>query len=136
MEWLVAAGAALVARVLIVRGRGRRARAARDGARELRVRVKGGYVPDRVVVRAGVPVRLIFHREETAPCSESVVFPDFGTSVMLPPHRDVAVDLPASEPGEHEFTCHMGMLRGRVIVIAADGESSPAPTRTNGRAPA
>ena len=67
-------------------------------------------------VRAGEPARLIFRREETAPCSECVVFPDYGISVMLPPFEDVAVDLPASEPGEHEFTCQMQMLRGRLIV--------------------
>ena len=27
--------------------------------------------------------------------------------------------LVAAEPGEHEFTCQMGMLRGRILVEAA-----------------
>ena len=80
------------------------------------VRVKGGFLPDRVVVPAGRPLRLVFRREETASCSESVVFPDFGTSVMLPPQRNVTVDLPPCQPGEHEFTCRMGVLRGRLVV--------------------
>lgn len=52
----------------------------------------------------------------TAPCSERVVFPDYGISVMLPPYEDVTVDLPASEPGQHAFTCQMQMLHGRLIV--------------------
>lgn len=90
------------------------------GVQELRVRVRGGYEPDRLVVRAGAPVRLVFRREETAPCSESVVFPDLGRSATLTPFRDVPVELPASEPGEHEFTCQMGMLRGRLVVVPAE----------------
>ena len=83
------------------------------------IRIRGDYQPSEVHVRAGERARLVFRREETAPCSECVVFPDLGMSVMLPPFQDVAVDLPASDPGEHEFTCQMQMLRGRVVV---DGE--------------
>ena len=81
------------------------------------VQVKGAYVPDRVVMPAGRPLRLVFRREETAPCSESVIFPDFGTSVMLPPDRDVTVELPPCPPGRHEFTCRMGVLRGLLVVV-------------------
>jgi plastocyanin domain-containing protein len=81
-----------------------------------RIRINGAYEPAEVHVRAGEPSRLIFRREETAPCSERVVFPDYGISVTLPPFEDVPVDLPASEPGEHDFTCQMEMLHGRLIV--------------------
>ncbi len=82
----------------------------------IRVRVRGGYEPSVIFVEAGFPLRLIFRREETAPCSERVVFPAFGKSAMLPPYEDVTVELFPTEPGEYEFTCQMGMLRGRVIV--------------------
>ena len=84
-----------------------------------RIRIEGSYQPSEVHVLPGRPTRLLFRREETAPCSERVVFPDYGLSVMLPPYEEVAVDLPASEPGEHEFTCQMEMLHGRLVV---DGE--------------
>lgn len=80
-----------------------------------RIRIDGDYRPAEVHLPAGEPARLIFRREETAACSERVVFPDYGISVMLPPHQDVAIDLPASSPGEHEFTCQMQMLHGRLI---------------------
>jgi plastocyanin domain-containing protein len=85
-----------------------------------RIRVNAGYQPTEVHVRAGAPTRLIFRREETAPCSERVVFPDFGISVTLPPFEDVAVDLPAVEPGEHEFMCQMKMLHGTLVVDPAN----------------
>jgi plastocyanin domain-containing protein len=81
-----------------------------------RIRVRGGYQPDTVRARVGEPVRLIFRREETAPCSERIVFPDFGKSAMLPAHEDVTIELKAERPGTYEFTCQMGMLHGRLIV--------------------
>ena len=81
-----------------------------------RVRVNGGYRPAEVHLSAGLPSRLIFRREETAPCSERVVIPDFGLNVALPPLEDISVELPASDPGEHEFTCQMEMLGGRIVV--------------------
>jgi plastocyanin domain-containing protein len=80
------------------------------------VRVHGGYVPDTIHARVGEPIRLVFRREETASCSERVVFPDFGKSAMLPAYEDVTIELEPSAAGEFEFTCQMGMLHGRLIV--------------------
>ena len=84
--------------------------------RTTRVRVRGGYQPDTIYARVGEPLRLIFRREETAPCSERVVFPDLGKSAMLPAYRDVTIELTPEHAGVHEFTCQMGMLHGRLIV--------------------
>jgi P-type Cu+ transporter len=88
----------------------------RDGAQVRRIRVNEGYQPSEVHVDAGRPIRLLFRREERAPCSERVVFPDYGISFGLPPFKEVAVDLPASEPGAHRFSCGMDMLHGDLIV--------------------
>ena len=85
-----------------------------------RVRVCGGYEPGTIYGVAGEPVRIVFRREETAPCSERVVFPAFGKSAMLPPYQDVLVELAPREPGTYEFTCQMGVLHG-ALVIEADG---------------
>ena len=90
-----------------------------DGYQEVMVLVKGGYTPDTIRVSAGRPVRLLFRREETAACSEQMVLADFGKSAVLPEGQVVAVEFLPTEPGEHEFTCQMGMLRGRLLVEAA-----------------
>ena len=90
-----------------------------DGYQEIMVLVKGGYTPDTIRVSAGRPVRLLFRREETAACSEQVVLADFGKSAVLPEGQVVPVEFMPSDPGEHEFTCQMGMLRGRILVDAA-----------------
>ena len=83
---------------------------------EHRIIVDGGYVPDMLFVAAGEPVRLIFHRLDGSACSEEVVFPEQDVRASLAQHEDVAVDLPASEAGEYEFYCGMGMLHGRLVV--------------------
>ena len=90
-----------------------------DGYQEVMVLVKGGYTPDTIRVSAGRPVRLLFRREETAACSEQVVLADFGKSAVLPEGQVVPVEFLPTKPGEHEFTCQMGMLRGRLLVEAA-----------------
>jgi plastocyanin domain-containing protein len=90
--------------------------AAVAGVQEVRIRVKGGYDPDVIVVRRGVPVRLHFTRQESALCSETVVFDQLGRSEKLPEGKTVTVAFTPEETGEIPFQCQMGMLRGRVVV--------------------
>lgn len=86
------------------------------GYQEAMVLVKGGYTPDVIIVEHGRPVRFNFRREESASCSEMVVFSDFGKSAMLPQGEVVPVEFLPEKPGEYEFSCQMGMLRGKLIV--------------------
>lgn len=86
------------------------------GPRDVRIRVRAGYEPDRVVARAGQPLRLRFRREDRLACTEQVVFPAFGKSATLPPGEDGTADLLPEGPGEYELTCGMGMLRGTLAV--------------------
>ena len=95
---------------------GVRAALSSSGYQEAMVLVKGGYTPDVIVVRQGRPVRLNFRREETAACSEVVVLPAFGKSTRLPEGETVAVEFLPEQPGEYEFACQMGMLRGKLVV--------------------
>lgn len=84
------------------------------GVQRIRVEVKGGYLPAVIRVRAGIPVRLDFHRDETSGCTEEVVLPDFGIRTYLPAHRTTPVSFTPAE-GTYEFTCGMGMVRGTII---------------------
>ena len=92
--------------------------AAGVGPQRARIEVKGGYSPAVVRVRAGRPVRLEFYRDETSGCTEEVVLPDFGIRTFLPPYRTTPVEFTPERAGSYEFTCGMGMVRGRVIVEA------------------
>ena len=78
--------------------------------------IRGGYHPDRVVARAGAPVRLTFRREESRSCSDTVLLPTLGRFAELPEGRSVSVDCGELEPGDYEFSGACGNLRGRVVV--------------------
>lgn len=86
------------------------------GPQRVRIEVKGGYSPALIKVHAGRPVRLEFFRNETNGCTEEVVLPDFGIRTFLPAHQTTPVDFTPQKPGSYEFTCGMGMVRGRVVV--------------------
>jgi plastocyanin domain-containing protein len=120
-RWIVtAAGLGLIAFIVwffwLKRSIGFRATQTSGGYQEAMILVKGGYTPDTIIVRSGRPVRLNFRREETASCSDKVIFADFQKSVDLPTGQTVAVELLPKEPGEFGFACPMGMFRGRLIV--------------------
>lgn len=86
------------------------------GVQEIKITVKGGYSPDTIVVREHVPVRLNFYRDETADCSEQVVFADFGISRHLPPFKTTVIEFTPDRAGEFTFMCGMSMMRGKLIV--------------------
>ena len=86
------------------------------GVQEINVVVKGGYDPDVIVVKRGKPVRLHFTRQESALCSEVVVFDQLGQSAKLPEGESVTVEFTPQQTGEIPFQCQMGMLRGKVVV--------------------
>jgi plastocyanin domain-containing protein len=87
-----------------------------SGVQDANIIVKGGYTPDVLVVKAGQPVRLNFNRQETASCSEMVLFPDFNKSAKLPTGETVSLEFTPEKPGEYDFQCQMGMLHGKLIV--------------------
>ncbi len=87
-----------------------------SGAQEARVRISGRYEPSTIIARPGRPLRITFRREEIAECSEQVVFPAFGKSATMPPYTDVTLEIFPSVPGDYEFTCRMGVLRGHLVV--------------------
>lgn len=113
---VVALGAWVAWWFWFARGPGERARGGERGVQEATVVVKGGYTPDLVVVEAGKPVRLHFRREETAVCSERVLLPAFQRAAALPTGQTVTLEFTPREPGEYEFSCQMGMYRGRIVV--------------------
>ncbi len=89
-----------------------------DGVQVLTIAVKGGYRPDIVEVEQGVPVRLLFDRQEAADCSSRVVFPDFKVNQGLRAYATTAVEFTPQQVGEFGFACGMNMLHGTVKVVA------------------
>ncbi len=87
-----------------------------SGVQEIKVTVKGGYSPDVIVVKEGVPVRLDFYRDETASCSEQIVFGDLRIARDLPAFKTTPIEFTPDKAGEFTFTCGMNMMRGKLVV--------------------
>jgi P-type Cu+ transporter len=96
----------------------RRARAAElvGDLQEVRVTVRGGYSPDLVRVRQGVPLRIVFDRQESGECTSRVVFADFAVNRPLPAFAQTAVQLVPDRAGEFGFACGMNMIHGTLVV--------------------
>jgi plastocyanin domain-containing protein len=106
---------------------------AENGVQEVRITVKGGYTPDTIVVQAGKPVRLQFYRDETADCSDRVVFERFGIDEQLPAFQTTTVEFTPELPGEFSFRCGMNMLKGLLVVEpAGDRRAASSPHKFHG----
>lgn len=94
-----------------------RAQLDRNGDQVVQVSVHGGYHPAAIVARAGLPLRLVFRRDDGDPCSERVVFSTPRLDRRLASTGTTTIDLPAQPPGEIRFTCGMGRYRGRIAIV-------------------
>jgi plastocyanin domain-containing protein len=101
---------------------------AKAGIQEVTVTVDGGYEPSQIVVQAGQPVRLNFHRKDPSSCLEEVRFPDFHIAQELPLNQVTTIEFTPDKPGRYEFTCGMNMFRGVVEVQAGDQTAMPIAT--------
>ena len=132
MSWLVIGGAVVVTGLLwwFFFGPKRAGQVSlEDGVQVVRVTVDGGYSPDVIEgVRPGVPVRLLFDRQESGECTSRVVMPDFKVNAALPAFRTTAVEFLPTETGEYRFACGMNMVSG---VVRVSG-SPPADTQGGG----
>jgi Cu+-exporting ATPase len=103
------------------------------GVQRVVVTVKGGYSPDVITARRGVPLEMVFDRQESGDCTSRVVFPDLAVSAALPAHQRTTVRLTPASAGTFSFACGMNMVHGTLVVEPA-GE--PEPGHPDGRAAA
>src|SRR6516225_2919238 len=93
---------------------------------EVRITVRGGYNPNIIEARKGIPLRLIFDRQENSDCTSRVVFPDFQVSKSLPAFGTTELQLTPDQEGSFEFACGMNMVHGTLIVQDAEGAAPPS----------
>ncbi|MDZ8053533.1 MAG: cupredoxin domain-containing protein [Aulosira sp. ZfuVER01] len=114
---------------LLSKPKSQKAVAADGDVQEVSITVDGGYDPSRIVVQAGIPVRLKFTRKDPSSCLEQVVIPDFHIAADLPLNQITAVEFTPEKPGEYAFTCGMNMFRGAIAVQAAATSEETASTQ-------
>ena len=81
------------------------------------IKVKDGtYQPAYIEANEGEPLILRFTREDESPCAEIVTFPKLNINQQLPLNQAVDIALTLEKPGVYDFTCQMGMYRGKLII--------------------
>jgi cobalt-zinc-cadmium efflux system membrane fusion protein len=75
-----------------------------------------GFEPDKVSLRAGVPVRITFVRTTENTCATEVVFPSLKIRRVLPLNEPVMIEFTPEETGEVTFVCGMDMMEGVIVV--------------------
>ena len=87
-----------------------------NGQQEGRVVVKGGYEPEVLYLKQGVPAEITFDMEDQTACLSRVVFPDLGVDQDLTLAKESKIVIPTDKKGEIDYACGMNMFHGKVIV--------------------
>jgi len=106
----------------------RRAQAAsvNDGVQRIQITIHGGYSPNVVQVRQGIPVEIEFDRQETGDCTPRVVFPDLHLSAALPAFQRTTVRFKPQHAGSFGFACGMNMIHG-TLIVTPNGQAAESP---------
>ena len=76
----------------------------------------GVYTPSVIQTSKGQPLTLRFLRRDPSPCAEKVIFSALNLNADLPINEPIDIRLTVDTPGGYEFTCQMGMYRGKLLV--------------------
>lgn len=87
-----------------------------DDTQSIDVEVNGGYSPETVVLKKGVPAVLNFTRKDQSSCLDRVVFSDFGVNQALPINEKQAIKIDTTNAGEYQWACGMDMFHGKLII--------------------
>ncbi|WP_253274421.1 cupredoxin domain-containing protein [Myxosarcina sp. GI1] len=94
-----------------------------QGIQEMDIKVERGYEPARIIVQAGLPVRLNFFRQDPNNCLGKVLLPDFNIKADLPLNQAISLEFTPHQPGEYRFTCGMEMFHG-IVEVRESGTAS------------
>mgnify|MGYP001570514364 FL=1 len=83
---------------------------------KVEITVDGGYKPERVQLKVGVPAELTFIRKSTSGCFEEVLLPDFGKSAKLPVGKPYIIKIKPEKVGVFTYSCGMHMFFGKIEV--------------------
>lgn len=78
--------------------------------------VEGGYSPEAIELKAGVPAELVFVRKDKSACFDEVVLPDFSQKASLKVDEPHLIKINPQKPGEYTYSCGMRMFFGKIIV--------------------
>ena len=78
--------------------------------------VSGGYVPNYFTVKRGIPIRWIVNGKNVFGCQGYFVVPSLGISKALNEGENI-IEFTSKNVGTINFSCGMGMYRGRIEIV-------------------
>jgi Cu(I)/Ag(I) efflux system membrane fusion protein len=88
----------------------------KNDEQEIHITVKGGYEPNVIRAKVGVPVRLHIYRDEDTKCTREIIFEELNIRRTLPAFKTTIIELTPKESREIHFVCGEGMVHGKLIV--------------------
>ncbi len=89
-----------------------------DGKQVIQMAVGSTYVPNRLTVRAGVPVRWEIDGSGAVGCAASLQSPALGIRARALSRGVNIVEFTPAKKGDYTFSCSMGMVRGTMHVVS------------------
>ncbi len=87
----------------------------------VRIDVNHGYAPNYIIAKAGVPLEMVFARDEKpSSCAAKLEIPAADIKETLINHRETVLTVPAevAKVGEIPFHCSMEMMTGKIVFEA------------------
>jgi sulfite exporter TauE/SafE/copper chaperone CopZ len=87
-----------------------------QGYQEINMKVtRSGYVPNKFVLKKGVPVKWIIDGEEINGCNNAIQVPKLNLKFDIKPGRQI-IEFTPTQSGTISWSCWMGMIPGTFIV--------------------
>ncbi|KRM23402.1 cupredoxin domain-containing protein [Latilactobacillus graminis] len=80
------------------------------------IQVAGGYNPEMITLKQGVPAELTFTRTSDQGCLDVVHSTSLGFEKDLTLGVPQMVNIPTDQVGEFDFSCGMDMFHGKVVI--------------------
>jgi plastocyanin domain-containing protein len=75
-----------------------------------------GFVPARIQVKKGQPVKLVVTRKTDRTCATEIVIREMGINQPLPLNKPVTVQFTPAKSGQLRYACGMDMISGVIVV--------------------
>ena len=83
---------------------------------QVNVVVNGGYAPQVITLKQGVPAELTFTRISDQGCLDVVHSDALNFKTALPLQQPQTVEIPTDQARTFEFSCGMDMFSGKVVI--------------------
>lgn len=87
-----------------------------EKVQKINVTVAGGYQPEVVNLKQGIPAEITFTRTKEQGCLDVVHSKDLNFEKQLPLNVAQTVNIDTDKTGEFNFSCGMDMFGGKVVI--------------------